>query len=137
MARSNGYVMISARKDPRAMSNGCVFEHVRVAERVLGKPLPKGAIVHHVNGIRDDNRPSNLVICENHQYHMLLHQRQRAKEACGNANWRKCCLCDRYGDPKFMRPIANKSGNPSYRHFECHREQVRAFRAKKKALLNL
>jgi hypothetical protein len=43
---------------------GAVFESVLIAEKVLGKPLPEGAHVHHVNEIKDDNRNSNLVICQ-------------------------------------------------------------------------
>ena len=52
-------------------------QHVLVAERALGKDLPKGAVVHHVNEIKSDNRPENLVICPNESYHRLLHKRQR------------------------------------------------------------
>ena len=27
---------------------------------LLGHPIPKGYVVHHLNHIRDDNRPENL-----------------------------------------------------------------------------
>lgn len=85
----------------RSVSQGGVekLEHVCVAERALGKPLPEGAIVHHVDGDRSRNIGGNLVVCPNRAYHNLIHMRERALDACGHASWRKCVHCGQYDDP--------------------------------------
>lgn len=96
---SAGYTEIYQPTHPRAMQRGYVFEHLLVAELALGRALPLKAEVHHVNHQPADNRPSNLVICENHAYHHLLHRRARAYAASGSARGIKCMYCQQWGMP--------------------------------------
>lgn len=52
------------------------YEHIVFAEKALGRKLPKGAIVHHFNEDKTDNKtPFNLIICPDQGYHLLLHRR--------------------------------------------------------------
>ncbi len=77
---ANGYVLLMRKEHPRANRDGYVMEHILVAESAIGFYLPDGVEVHHINGIRDDNGHKNLVVCQDHTYHLLLHQRARAKK---------------------------------------------------------
>jgi len=57
---THGYTLIYQPTHPRAGVNGYVGEHILVWEDTHKIPLPKGWTVHHLNGIKNDNRPENL-----------------------------------------------------------------------------
>jgi hypothetical protein len=112
--RSCGKILVYFPDHPRANRYGFVLEHILVAERALGKPLPLGAVIHHVDEKTDNNQNNNLVICQNDAYHKILHLRKNSLLACGHLNWRKCPFCKKHDDSKNMK----KNGR-AYYHNSC------------------
>lgn len=68
------YVLIYHPYHPRSMSN-MVYEHILVAEKYLWRFLNKWEIVHHINEIRNDNRPENLYIFKDTSSHIVHHKK--------------------------------------------------------------
>lgn len=67
-----GYTMIYYPTHPRAQRNKYVAEHILVWEEANGKTIPKGWIIHHINGIKGDNRASNLIAMPNKKHDILI-----------------------------------------------------------------
>lgn len=118
MVNERGYHKFRIRGHHRADNNGYVRTSILMAEAALRKPLPDGALVHHVNEDKMDNRSCNLVVCENDAYHMLLHMRRRAFIATGNPHKRVCVYCHEYDDTANMIQKKNKN---HYYHRDCMR----------------
>ena len=60
--------------------------HRVIAEQVIGRPLAKGEIVHHIDGNKQNNDPSNLQVMTQSE-HMKLHlaeMMQAKKKAHGH-----------------------------------------------------
>ena len=72
--------MVKCPSHPRATKQrGYVFEHVFVWEKTHNQFVPTGYIVHHLNGIKDDNRSENLVAMpkKDHKPQTLLWETQK------------------------------------------------------------
>lgn len=126
---SNKRVFIYA-PDHLGGKNGIyIQESILVAEKVLGKYLPNGTIIHHIDGNPSNNESKNLVICEDKKYHNILHRRKRAYEACGHANWLKCGYCHSYDDLNNLKTYPNHMG---FFHSLCKNKYDRKWHKERK-----
>lgn len=55
-----GYVYLKIPGHPMASKRGYVAEHRIVVSKMIGRNLKSNEHVHHINGIKTDNRPENL-----------------------------------------------------------------------------
>lgn len=76
-----GYIRLLLPEHPRADKRGYVCEHIVAWEKAQGKPLPDGWVVHHLNGIRHDNRAVNLIALPDRKHkHILAAKAKRIQE---------------------------------------------------------
>jgi hypothetical protein len=71
----DGYVRVHGIRHHRESTHG-VYEHILVAEEMVGRPIGRDEVVHHKNGVKHDNRPENLeVLARGNSEHASLHGR--------------------------------------------------------------
>jgi hypothetical protein len=64
----DGYIRIRMPKHPNCDRDGLIREHRYIIEQNIGRYLKTNEHVHHINGIRDDNRIENLQLLTQHQH---------------------------------------------------------------------
>lgn len=74
---SKGYVYVYNPGHRLADKHGYVLEHLLVAEKMLGRELKEGEVVHHRNGKKDDNREENLFVFPNVALHTGFHEAKK------------------------------------------------------------
>jgi hypothetical protein len=60
-------MLVQEPSHPAAQADGYVPEHRLVMESLIGRYLLPEETVHHINGLRDDNRPENLELWASRQ----------------------------------------------------------------------
>lgn len=99
----NGYKVIYLPEHKHSDSSGCVYEHIIVAEKMLGRDLKDGECVHHKDEVKSNNDPSNLMVFKTVGDHTAYHNGSSIKldgdvwVAIDNAN----TICPDCGGTKY------------------------------------
>jgi len=85
-----GYLVVYRPEYPRAGKRGEVLEHILVWEVAHRKPLPENWAIHHLNGIKNDNRLINLVALPNTKHSLILAEKAKRIKTLEVENVRLC-----------------------------------------------
>ena len=120
---SSGYIMVYAPTHPKRDPNNRIREHRLVWEQEHKACLLPWGDVHHINGVKHDNRPENL--------QAMTHSEHRRLERLIDMSDRFCLTCG--GSETYI----DKTNRPIWFNFShgfecawCHRH--RYYQAKKK-----
>ena len=102
-----GYRLVLCPGHHRADKKGYVMEHIFVWEKECGIPLPDNCCVHHLNGIKDDNRIENLCVMLQKAHTVHHHQGAKRKEST------KALI-----SAKAKERYADKRNHPSYKQID-------------------
>jgi hypothetical protein len=79
ITHGDGYIQVYVSPDsfffPMASKQKYVLEHRLIMAKYLGRLLQPWEVIHHKNGIKDDNRIENLELATSNQNHIVEHSR--------------------------------------------------------------
>lgn len=108
---SRGYVHIFKPDHIEAMKNGYVREHRMVVSDYIGRKLKKDEEIHHINGIKSDNRLENLQIISKVEHAKIsnplgskrLRKNSKKCKFCNVLTGSKYGLCQRHYKLEWQR----------------------------------
>ncbi len=68
----SSYIYILKPEHPFCGKDGYIAEHRLIMEEKLVRYLTKEEKIHHINGIKNDNRIENLILCKNTSEHGII-----------------------------------------------------------------
>ena len=91
---SHGYVLIRVGVGHHlADVRGYAYQHRIVAERLLGRRLKQGEIVHHKDGNKQNNSPENLIVVGSNGEHYVFHRQNDSLQKPNEQNVLILCSC--------------------------------------------
>ena len=112
----HGYVRITS--DPTRSA----WEHIRVAEDMLGRKLGKTEQVHHINGDKTDNRPDNLMVFRTNGDHIRYHAHSKESELIQTCDGSYVTITKQRKCPNCLRLFVPNNGRQKYCSVSCYQK---------------
>lgn len=109
----NGYRVVYAPLEPNAMRSGnwvgYIYEHIKVAQHSIGRPIRPNETVHHLDGNVSNNRHENLIVILRSE-HCKLHVWLRTVRIISHKSQKvhRCCICGSTLQDKQIKTCSNK-----------------------------
>lgn len=127
------YTLVLAHGHPHEDRAGYVREHILIVVKALGHPLPEGVVIHHHDRDGKNNANTNLVVCQDQKYHLLIHLRTKAFLACGDPAKRRCIHCKEWDSLDKLHVGPEGPHGQAFYHNQCANARNRAAKLKRVA----